>query len=1085
MKKNYLITPLIFCALLFGLVGISHAASKTWTNGSGDHIWGTAGNWSPSGAPGTTDDVIFSASSTQNCNINGYFVVNSITITSGYTGTITQNSGSGGMTASNGFSQAGGTFTGSSGGDQITVGGDLLISSGTFKSTSGQLVLDASSTITGVFQNNSGTVLFVPTTNTATITGSSTFYNLQFSYGYSNNTFTIATGTVLTATGYLNFLAIGSAWVRLLGGGAIDAQGNIEASNSVYFTNITGTASIVVNGAGAQTLGDNSVNGAGTPGLALPNLTIAKPSGSLTLANTIFDSGNWTNTSGTAITPGTSTMVFSAPQSALITGSSTFGNLVFAPFYSAPAATTFTIATGTILTTGGLGLYGDQNVINTGSYLPGYFNVFLNGGEIDTHGNISWGSFPGGVEGGTTSIVVNGTSTQSILGMPTIGSMMPDLTINKTAGTLNLNGVIIMAGSWNHIAGTINPGTSTIDFHVASGTITGSSTFYNLFIMNPKSPVNIVTSTVTIGAGTVLTVSNQLGILGDSSGNIEFGASESTIILNGGEIEVQGTNGGVYADGAISFGNEESTSSGGTTSIVMDGTSTQEIFTDGDRNILPSLTVNTPPGVAVYATNEYNLDIVGPVAVNSGEFQIASDTPATSGSDNITFGSSVTVAAGAVLSDYDQVPGTVQVSSTIVNNGTIFFDGSAGGCVNPLPNDVILENIPYSGTHGVWSGTGSFIMRYVNVSYQSSTVPITVYNGTNSGNNTGSWSFATSPRTQLIQGVSSSSGSGASQLALPAFGFWPRVGDLVLVAVSARNQSINAPTDSASNTYMLVASSTFGSSPSYALSLYYAKNINTSSSFAVTANGTGGGGSFLSASAFEYTDIAPSTTLDAYSSYGFSPPATSTALTSLSATGHSLNELYFGAATISASTTAAAGSGWTSELGITNNTTNQSLYTEDMATTSITSASANWTAATGTSYAAIMGIFRSPYVLGYDASGTLDSATFDTGAASGAQLNSVVWQGAQPAGTSVKFQFAVSNASSGPWNFVGPDGTANTTFPYSGSSNPGTTINLYSTSNGYGLFSGYRYFRYRVMLFADNTNTYSPTVTGVSVNWSP
>src|SRR6266850_4660156 len=57
--------------------------------------------------------------------------------------------------------------------------------------------------------------------------------------------------------------------------------------------------------------------------------------------------------------------------------------------------------------------------------------------------------------------------------------------------------------------------------------------------------------------------------------------------------------------------------------------------------------------------------------------------------------------------------------------------------------------------------------------------------------------------------------------------------------------------------------------------------------------------------------------------------------------------------------------------------------------------------------------------------GVLDSTTFDTGVTSGSQLNSVLWHGTQPAGTAVRFQFATSNSSAGPWTFVGADGTAN------------------------------------------------------------
>ncbi|MDO8536823.1 MAG: hypothetical protein Q7R94_01090 [bacterium] len=108
--------------------------------------------------------------------------------------------------------------------------------------------------------------------------------------------------------------------------------------------------------------------------------------------------------------------------------------------------------------------------------------------------------------------------------------------------------------------------------------------------------------------------------------------------------------------------------------------------------------------------------------------------------------------------------------------------------------------------------------------------------------------------------------------------------------------------------------------------------------------------------------------------------------------------------------------------------------------------------------------------------GTLDSATYDTGVNAGAQLNSVLWLGTQPAGTFVRFQFATANASSGPWNFKGTDGTSNTYF----TTNPDISLNL-----DYSLFSNFRYFRYRVQLESNQAQTLSPSVEDIIVNWSP
>jgi hypothetical protein len=113
------------------------------------------------------------------------------------------------------------------------------------------------------------------------------------------------------------------------------------------------------------------------------------------------------------------------------------------------------------------------------------------------------------------------------------------------------------------------------------------------------------------------------------------------------------------------------------------------------------------------------------------------------------------------------------------------------------------------------------------------------------------------------------------------------------------------------------------------------------------------------------------------------------------------------------------------------------------------------------------------------ATGILDSPTLDTGLASGAELNSILWLGSLDGlpSSSVAFQIAVSNSTSSSWLFQGPDGTASSS--YSGS--PGVPIPL----TNYAAYVGYRYFRYRVILTTDASQSLSPQVTSVSVDWSP
>jgi hypothetical protein len=64
-----------------------HAATCTWTNGTGNNLWSTGGNWSCGAAPGSADAVQFNGTSTANCYFDSYATaVASLTFTSAYTG---------------------------------------------------------------------------------------------------------------------------------------------------------------------------------------------------------------------------------------------------------------------------------------------------------------------------------------------------------------------------------------------------------------------------------------------------------------------------------------------------------------------------------------------------------------------------------------------------------------------------------------------------------------------------------------------------------------------------------------------------------------------------------------------------------------------------------------------------------------------------------------------------------------------------------------------------------------------------------------------------------------------------------------
>ena len=100
--------------------------------------------------------------------------------------------------------------------------------------------------------------------------------------------------------------------------------------------------------------------------------------------------------------------------------------------------------------------------------------------------------------------------------------------------------------------------------------------------------------------------------------------------------------------------------------------------------------------------------------------------------------------------------------------------------------------------------------------------------------------------------------------------------------------------------------------------------------------------------------------------------------------------------------------------------------------------------------------------------GTFVSSLKDANPAAGrtAHWTTLSFTAIKPAGTDVKFQVAASNSSSGPFSYVGPDGTASTFFTASGAS--------------LSQFDGFRYLRYKAYL-STTDSTVTPSLSSVIV----
>jgi hypothetical protein len=106
--------------------------------------------------------------------------------------------------------------------------------------------------------------------------------------------------------------------------------------------------------------------------------------------------------------------------------------------------------------------------------------------------------------------------------------------------------------------------------------------------------------------------------------------------------------------------------------------------------------------------------------------------------------------------------------------------------------------------------------------------------------------------------------------------------------------------------------------------------------------------------------------------------------------------------------------------------------------------------------------------LAYPLSGNLFSAVKDANPVVGLipRWLTLSWNATTPANTTVQFQVAASNNVNGPFNFVGPDGTAATFFTTSGAS--------------LAQFNDFRYLKYQAFL-STTDNVITPTLTDVTV----
>lgn len=647
----------LFVSLLFSLD--SFAAKRYWIASSAAY-WNNTANWSSSSGgaggssvPTSSDTAYFDGNGLGNDTLDANVNVKRISIAAGYTGTFVQGSysitiGSAGATLS------GGTFSGEAG--SITSSGIFTISGCAFTSTSGTLSVAGNLTISsGSFSHNNGTVALTATSAlTVSVTGGITFYVLNFAPSAANGTYTITSTTTINVSSALNYQ---SSYQVRLNTGTIHVQGNIStASNSV--ANTAGSATLIIDGTTNQTIVGNSTGGDGR----LPNIEVNKSADTLSFYGVISVEGNWTHTAGIV---NERTAVFTFYGTVTFSGGPTF--------YTAWLATggTYTIS-GDTLTIDHLLAYGggaaNCPVINSGT-----ISVL---GDLD----LSYCTNTGG-SGGTGTLLINGTSDQTITGSVLGSGKICNLTINKSSGTLYMSGYISAMKDWTYNSGTISAGTSTLVL-AGSQTVTGSHTLSNVWFGS--------SATHTIASGTTLTI----------TGLISYGTSAGAVLINTGTINCTGD---------INLANPTA-GGGGTATIIINGTGTQTITGNATQGIsaLPNVTINKASGT---------LNLADKITV-AGNWTYITGT-ISAGSSKVVFHNTKTITGSHTLGDViftgsTSATFTVSSGTTLTVAGTLTLGSSYGITINTgtinAKGDILTTNTTASGggsANIIINGSGS------------------------------------------------------------------------------------------------------------------------------------------------------------------------------------------------------------------------------------------------------------------------------------------------------------------------------------------------------------------------------------------
>ncbi len=474
--------------------------------------------------------------------------------------------------------------------------------------------------------------------------------------------------------------------------------GGINIINSYTGTITQGSRNLTIEASGYVQNASGSTFSGGSG-----SITIANSSGVFTLTTGTFTSttgtltahNNFSVNGGSFNANGGTVNLDQYGSSGNIAGTITFNNLKFGGTCNAPTSTLTSTAVVTV--NGMLTLDSDgcfhHNLEQTG------------GGTLNAKGDITLSGSAGDFRG-EAIVTINGTGDQNLIGNTASFSQstvtgLPSVVINKPSGTLNFSNTIAINGNFTYIAGTINPGTSTVVLNRLGSTgtldpmtITGSANFYNLYIGNTclgnSREVDIASGTTLLVTGSYGVITNGCSVIRVNgpggvkvTGNIDLDAATGSKNSSLGTALVTITGPGAHTI----TGASDSTTDGGLSGLKIDTTGSVSmsgyIGISGDFTFVQGKIVPGSSTVIINGrTNDDNqgATITGSVALNNINITGGSSGGCT-GSPGITIASGTTLTAKGDLTFNENCfasstngPGVINVEGNISTAGV----GDAG-----------------------------------------------------------------------------------------------------------------------------------------------------------------------------------------------------------------------------------------------------------------------------------------------------------------------------------------------------------------------------------------------------------------------